>query len=292
MSLITIQNEALTVTLDSVNAVLYSIRKDGIEYLWQGDPAYWGSRDYNLFPYVGRLNGGCYTYAGKIYSMPVHGFARGRDFAVTLQEADRVRFELTSSEETLAMFPFPFCFAVEYALDGCSVVKKCTVENTGTAEMYFGLGGHPGFNVPLGGEGSFEDWQLVFDEPCSPVRIDFHPETILQSGITEEYPLQDGRVLPLRHELFAVDAVVLDRIPRSVTLTSPLSAHSVKFSFPGMRYLGIWHKPRSNAPYVCLEPWVSLPSHHAYVEDLAAQEDIVHLPAGETYTNTVTISLQ
>ena len=292
MSLITIQNEALTVTLDSVNAVLYSIRKDGIEYLWQGDPAYWGSRDYNLFPYVGRLNGSCYTYAGKIYSMPVHGFARGRDFAVTLQEADRVRFELTSSEETLAMFPFPFCFAVEYALDGCSVVKKCTVENTGTAEMYFGLGGHPGFNVPLGGEGSFEDWQLVFDEPCSPVRIDLHPETILQSGITEEYPLQDGRVLPLRHELFAVDAVVLDRIPRSVTLTSPLSAHSVKFSFPGMRYLGIWHKPRSDAPYVCLEPWVSLPSHHAYVEDLAAQEDIVHLPAGETYTNTVTISLQ
>lgn len=291
MSLITISNDILTVTLNSVNAVLHSIVRGETEYMWQGDPAYWGSRDYNLFPYVGRLNSGVYSLGGKQYSMPAHGFARGRDFAVARQTEDFVRFELTDSEETRTMFPFSFVFAVEYVLEGNSVIKRCLVKNTGTDEMFFGLGGHPGFQVPISGEGNFEDWKLVFDEACSPERILVNPETILQSGEVEAYPLQDGTTLPLSHDLFEIDAVILDQIPRTVTLCSEKASHAVRFSFPGMRYLGIWHKPQSDAPYVCLEPWVSLPSHHDYIEDLALQEDLVHLPAGEEYTNTVTITL-
>ena len=35
------------------------------------------------------------------------------------------------------------------------------------------------------------------------------------------YPLEEGRKLPLRHELFDLDAVVLAGAPRQVTLSSP-----------------------------------------------------------------------
>ena len=60
MSLITISNEVLTVTLDTAGAVFHSIQKDGVEYLWQGSEKYWKFRDKNLFPYIGRMTDGCY----------------------------------------------------------------------------------------------------------------------------------------------------------------------------------------------------------------------------------------
>ena len=41
MSLYTLHNGTLTVTLDACGAVLHSIVKDGAEYLWQGDAKYW-----------------------------------------------------------------------------------------------------------------------------------------------------------------------------------------------------------------------------------------------------------
>ena len=34
---------------------------------------------------------------------------------------------------------------------------------------------------------------------------------------------------------------------------------------------------------VCIEPWVSLPSHSAFVEDITKQAHLIHLNAGDTY---------
>ena len=106
MGLFTIQNEVLTVTLDSVGAGLHSIQKDGVEYLWQGDPTYWKRRDANLFPYVGRLTDGKYLLSGKHYPMTIHGFCIGTEFAVTEQTEASIRFTLKDSETTYEMYPF------------------------------------------------------------------------------------------------------------------------------------------------------------------------------------------
>ena len=37
---------------------LVSFNKDGKEYIWSGDPAYWTGRNPNLFPVVGNLKDG------------------------------------------------------------------------------------------------------------------------------------------------------------------------------------------------------------------------------------------
>ena len=50
--------------------------------------------------------------------------------------------------------------------------------------------------------------------------------------------------------------------------------------------LGFWHMPKTDAPYVCLEPWSSLPSRQDVVEDLETQPDLISLPAGEVWTTT------
>ena len=40
--------------------------------------------------------------------------------------------------------------------------------------MYFGLGGHPGFNVPLTEGKRFEDYRLRFENPCHPQNVSFN----------------------------------------------------------------------------------------------------------------------
>lgn len=291
MELFTIANDVLTVTLDACGAVLHSIVKDGGEYLWQGDKRYWARRDANLFPYVGRLTDGKYLLDGREYPMTIHGFCIGTDFTVTCRTDASIRFTLTDSEKTREMYPFRFAFHVEYRLVGSTIEKICLVENRNAKEMIFGLGGHPGFNVPLAGDGSFTDWELAFSAPCQPVRVDFDPSNYRLAGTESPFPLENGRVIPLTHSLFDLDAVVLGDTCREVTIRSPKSSRSVTVSYPDMPFVGLWHAPKTDAPYVCIEPWVSLPSHSAYVEDLAKQAYLIHLDAGQTYRNEMTITL-
>lgn len=292
METITIQNGTLAVTVDPVGGALTSIRRDGAEYVWQADPAYWGSHDKNLFPYVGRMNEGRYLLEGKTYEMPIHGFCGGRAFAVAGQGPDFVRLLLADSEETRRMYPFAFRFEILYRLEGEKLIKQCIVTNTDTKTLLFGIGAHPGFNVPLGGDGSFTDWQFVFPEPSEPVRVEFDQKNYLISGKEAPWPLADGVRVPLTHDLFDLDAVVLKGMPRQVTLCSDKSRRSVTVDYPDMPFLGLWHAPHKDAPYVCIEPWASLPSRSGVTEDLAAQPHIIHLPAGETYTNTLTFTIR
>lgn len=291
MSLITISDEFLTVTLDTAGAVFHSIVKDGVEYLWQGSEKYWKFRDKNLFPYIGRMTEGCYLLGDRKYPMPLHGFAPGSEFSVSERSAASVTLTLTESEETLAMYPFSFRFDITYTLSGASITKRCKVTNTGSEEMFFGLGSHPGFNVPLNGEGAFEDWYFEFEEASSPVRIGFDPANYRLSDVNLPYALEDGKQLHLAHALFDDDAIVLQGMPKTVTLKSAASPRAVRVTYPGMNFLGLWHMPKTDAPYVCIEPWLSLPSHSAYMEDLSRQAYLQHLPAGEEYTNEILFEL-
>ena len=179
--LYTIKNEALKVVIDNHGAELYSIQTlDGTEYLWQGDPAVWNGQAPNLFPYVARLTDQKYTFEGKEYSMKIHGFINAVDLYVETEERDRITFRYDSGEETLTQYPFPFIYRITYLLDGHTLKITNKVENIGEKRMYFGLGGHPGFNVPL-------------EEGLSPLRIivwsfqkkQIHPESSSQMTATE-----------------------------------------------------------------------------------------------------------
>ena len=153
--------------------------------------------------------------------------------------------------------------------------------------MYFAVGGHPGFNVPLAPGKAFEDYRLRFAKVCEPYRVGFNADCFVTHEDTP-FALEEGTVLNLRHDLFDDDAIVLRDMARQVTLESG-SGPAVTVTFPGMAYLGLWHWPRTDAPYVCIEPWCSLPSRKGEIAVLEEQEDLVFLPSGETYTNTWTI---
>ena len=161
----TIKNEFLTVSAKEAGAELQSILgADGTEYLWQGDAKYWSDRALNIFPYVARLNGGKYYLDGQLHEMAIHGIAPYRDFTVTENDGKRMVFELRSDEKTYAEYPRNFVFQIVYALEGKTLTISFRCENLDGKTMYFGLGGHPGFNVPLAPGRSFEDYRLRFGE--------------------------------------------------------------------------------------------------------------------------------
>lgn len=287
----TIENDKLRVQVSDRGAELWSIQtKDGTEYLWQGDEKYWKDRALNLFPYIARMTQGRYTVGGSTYEMTIHGFVNYSVLEVEAQEADRIVFKLTQSEETLKMYPFDFVYRVTYALEGDRLNVRFSVENPNDRTMYFGIGGHPGFNVPLDGDLSFEDYYLQFDDPENPVRVGISP-TCFVDGSDKEYPLTDGGKIPMSHSLFDEDAIVLTKMSRAVTLKSDRSDRAVRVEYPQMDYVGFWHMPHTDAPYVCIEPWSSLPSRQDVVEDLATQPGLIHLEAGAAYENCWSIRI-
>ena len=82
-----LENEVLKVKISSMGAELQSIRRleDDTEYLWQGDARYWPGRATNLFPMCGRMVEGKYTFEGKTYEIPIHGFAKLQEWTVLRQ---------------------------------------------------------------------------------------------------------------------------------------------------------------------------------------------------------------
>ena len=287
----TIRNDAMTVTIDELGAQLMSITAaGGAEYLWYGDPAYWRGRAINLFPYVGRLTNDRYTFEGKEYEMVRHGFAKLTAFTPVDVQPDRVTLRITDSEETRKHYPFAFAYEVAYALEGSTLTVTYAAENRDGRTMYFGMGGHPGFRIPLEEGKVFTDYRLTFAHPAQPWRV-LMSDSYMISGHERPYPLEGGRVLPLRHDLFDHDAIILKNMDRTVTLSAGEGTRGVTVSFPRMRYLGIWHKPESDAPYVCLEPWLSLPSRQDVVEDFAQQNDLTALLPGEIYANRWTAAI-
>ena len=250
MGYTTLENSRLRLTVDSLGAQMTSLQTlDGREYLWQGDPRYWCDRAPVLFPFVGRLTGNSYRYGGQVYSMGIHGFAAHQDFSCLCPKPNRLVLQLTDNGETREQYPFAFSLNIIYELIDNRVQVTYQVENSGTGILPFGIGGHPGFRVPLEEGEQFDDY--VFDQ----------------------------------------DAVILKNMSREVTLRSRLSPHGVQVSYPDMPYLGLWHMPNTDAPYLCIEPWSSLPARQNVVEDFACKSDLIQLGPGKTYINTWSITI-
>lgn len=280
----TIANDKLTVRVESRGGELMSIRAaDGTEYLWQGDAQYWKMRAPHLFPVVGRLTGGVCTLEGEPCHMELHGFFRFREMTLIRQESDTLALGMESDVETLGQYPRRWSVVLEYRLEGEKLLHRFRVENRDEKDMWFAYGGHPGFRVPLVEGLGFEDYELRFSEPCAPQAVGMSDTCYLQ-GLDTPFPLEGGQTLPLRHSLFDHDAVFLKDTSRRVTLRSARDTHTVTVDYPDMPMVGIWHAPRTEAPYVCIEPWTALPARQDVVEELSQTPYMCRLAPSDTWS--------
>lgn len=287
----TIFNTYLTVTVSEMGAELQSIvSADGTEYLWQGDPTYWRKRSPNLFPYIGRMPEKTYYLDGQAHQMPIHGFAPTSHFKLIESSASHLVFELTANEETYGYYPRHFVLRVCYRLTENRIDITFCTENRDERIMYFSMGGHPGFRLPLADGCKFEDYHLRFAEKCHPSRVLFCKDYLVAGR--GPYPLQDDCIIPLTHSLFDDDAVVLENSGSSVTLETDNDSHAVTVEYPQMKYVGFWHTTKSDAPFVCIEPWSALPSRSGITESLETQPDLTSLAPGKQHINTWSITIK
>lgn len=287
----TISNDMLTVSVSSLGAEMQSIVSNSREYLWQGDPACWEQHSPVLFPFVGRFTDGKYRYEEHCYPMTIHGFASASEFALANQTNTSVTLTLADTPHSRAIYPFCFSLDITYALKNDQIQITYQVINHGADIMYFAIGGHPGFNVPLEDCLSFEDYYLEFSQVHTPTRVGHTPACFL-SGTDTDFPLEGGKRLPLTHSMFDDDAIVLKNVADEVTLKSDKSTHFIRISYPGLPYLGLWHAPKTTAPYLCIEPWSSLPSRQDIVEDFRFKSDMIRLAAGCKYLTSWSITLR
>ena len=280
-----IENEDLRVEVAPKGGQLQSILgTDDTQYLWQGDPAIWKDRSPVLFPFIGRLWNKTYEMDGKTYHMGIHGFFQDVTLTPEVQEKDRITLAMTDNQETYAQYPRHFKASITYALAGSSLEITFRVENRDEKAMHFSYGGHPGFNVPLRPGKRFEDYYLEFSQAATPLRIGLSDQALVQEPHTP-YVMEEGKRIPLRHDLFDHDAVILKDVDHAVTLKAQGDDRAVTVEFPQMNDVGFWHMPKAQVPYVCIEPWSALPGYQDVIERFEDREDLVHLPAGQVYEN-------
>ena len=286
-----IANEFLKLEISDMGAELKSIQKDGVEYLWHGDKAYWSGQAPVLFPFVGRLTDGKYFLNGKEYEMNPHGFARKQMYSVVEKEDNMILFELTDNAETLKSYPYHFALRLEYELIENKIKITYRVYNLSEETMYFGIGGHPGFALPFDEGLDFTDYYLEFGGKSYPEKIGLSPSAFL-SSVNELFPLEDDKICRLSHDLFDNDAIVLQHVADEVVIKSDKGNRKVKVSYPNMPYLGIWHTAKTEAPFVCIEPWSTLPSRQDVVEEFRYKYDMIRLEAEDVYENVWSIEIE
>lgn len=288
----TIENEYFTVVIDSKGAELSSMKSksSGLEYVWQADPAIWARHAPILFPIIGRLKDKTYTVSGKEYTIAQHGFGRDSEFACTAQSENSIDFTLTPNDTTRPVYPFEFALTVRYTLDGAALKKEHITTNNGDTDMYYEVGGHDAYNVALEPGETMEDYYVDFGggDAVHPL---INNEALMVTKEKRDVPLKDGR-LYLSSELFALDALIMDDAPRSVSIKSDKSAHCIRMDYEDFPYLGVWSKyTGEDTNYVCIEPWSTLPDAAYLDHALENKVGVRCLKAGETETLTFSTTI-
>ncbi len=282
--MITLTNEALTAVIAHKGAELQQLKNNhtGINYLWSGDAAYWGKFSPVLFPVVGGLKNDQYFYKGNQYTLPRHGFARDRDFTTQQLNASEVIFTLNDDEKTRAVYPFAFSLKIRYRLNQNWLACTYEVHNSGNDALFFSIGAHPAFTVPLVKDLKYSDYYLEFNKAEKLQRWKLLNGLIATHA--EAVPLENNK-LPLHASLFYEDAVVLKALQSNcITLASDKNEHGLNFYFNDFPFFGIW--AAKDAPFVCLEPWCGIADSVTHNQQLTEKEGINLLAPGGYFERT------
>lgn len=280
---IIIQSERITAHVNAFGAELKGLSMNGVEYLYDGDPAYYERTSPTLFPIIGRFLSDTYFVGDKAYQMPLNGFAQNRNFQVQEQGSDFVRFMLKDDERTWKIYPFEFELQVEYVLRENFLHISYKVKNPGEQELPFCLGCHTAYRWPLFEGEKKEDYFLRFEQEEE--LESFNPYNWRQTGFVR------GRERSLSHDLFV-------NYTRSVTglksewveLCNKVNGRSVRIHRAEMPYLAIWTLPDEEARYICLEPCTSV--HAGGCTTMCDRNGVLVLRPGEISEKGFALELQ
>lgn len=285
-----IENEYLKVTVTTWGAQVKSvIRKcDGVEHMWQADPAVWGYHAPILFPHAGKVVDGIIEAKGKRYPSGQHGFARLMEHSFVDATADTIVLELCSNEETLAKFPYEFRLVSTFTLEGDTLHHTLTVENLDEDKLPFGIGYHPGFAIPFDGKHTAQDYEFRFSEMESPLCINCLPTGLVHG---DNYYLGTNLTsIPLTEHLFDNDSFCMVNLnSEKLGIYEKDTGRGVVCDISAFPYTLIWSKP-GQPKFVCIEPWNSLPSAENSTYSWEEKPAAAVLLPGEAWSTTLSTS--
>lgn len=279
----TIKNFNLTAIINPKGAELISLKNEqNKEYIWEGNPEYWGKHSPILFPIVGTLKNNLFHYNNIEYSLSRHGFARDLVFELIDKKENSVTFSLKSNFETLKVYPFEFELQICYTLTENCLNIEYKVLNSGKSQMPFSIGAHPAFALP----GDFKTYSILFEKYEA---LKYHLlENDLISETTKKLETQNKKV-SLDYQLFKNDALVFKTINSKTVTILKNEIPILKIHFKGFPSLGIWTKEK--APFLCIEPWFGYSDTKKSSGNLFEKEGIQILEANKIFNSKFSIEI-
>ena len=286
--MIELKSDQLQVQFQTFGGALSSIKdKDGVEYLWQGDPTYWSGQAPVLFPICGSVRNDTVVYENKdgsheIGKIPRHGLVRKKEFDLVEQTDNSVTFAIEDTDEMYENYPYHFRLEITYIMTGKTIRTQYKIYNKETERtMPYFIGGHPGFNCPLLADEVYEDYYLEFEEPetCSVPKS--FPETGMLDFKDRSSWLDNQKELGLNYDLFSYDAVTLDELEsRKVALRSRKHDKGLRLHFEEFPNLIVW-STLNKGPFIALEPWSGLSTSLEEGDRLEEKKDVRILKPGD-----------
>ena len=285
--MIELKSDYLQVEFQSLGGALSSIKdKDGVEYLWQGDPAYWSGQAPVLFPICGSVRNDSVVYdkedgSQKEGKIPRHGLVRKKEFTLVEQTEHSVTFAIEDDEEMYANYPYHFRLEIIYTVTGKTIRTQYKIYNKEAEKsMPYFIGGHPGFNCPLLDDEVYEDYYLEFEKPETCTVPKPFPETGMLDLKDRNSWLNNQKEIDLNYDFFSYDAVTLDELEsRSVALRSRKHDKGLKLHFEEFSNLIVW-STLNKGPFIALEPWSGLSTSIEEGDRLEDKKDVKILKPG------------
>lgn len=279
----TISNSTLKASIKHAGAELFSLKNNqNKEFIWEGNPDFWGKHSPVLFPIVGTLKNNTYTVNGKEYQLPRHGFARDIEFQLIDKTENSATFSLHSNAETLKIYPFEFELQLIYTLQENALDIQYKVINKSETKMPFSIGAHPAIALAE----NFESYALKFER--EEVLKYYLLENDLISNKTEVLETKNS-LAPLNYKLFENDALIFKTLESNSLTILENSKPYIKVDFEDFPSLGIWTKEQ--APFICIEPWLGYSDTAVNSGDLFEKEGILILDANQAFTSKFSIQI-
>ncbi|KFF17102.1 aldose 1-epimerase family protein [Flavobacterium hydatis] len=278
-----ISNSKLTAAIKHAGAELFSLKNnDNKEFIWEGNPDFWGKHSPVLFPIVGTLKNNTYTINNISYHLPRHGFARDMEFNLVSKTDESAVFSIQSNAESLKVYPFEFELQIIYTLIDSQLDIQYKVINKNDSKMPFSIGAHPAIALPE----NFENYALEFEKQES-LKYSLL-ENDLISNKTKQLETKENQIA-LNYQLFENDALIFKSLESNSLTILENNKPYVKVDFADFPSLGIWTK--ENAPFICIEPWFGYSDTDENSGNLFGKEGIITLDANQTFNSKFSIEI-
>ena len=279
--MIVLKSDQLNVEFQTFGGALSSIKdKEGVEYLWQGNPTYWSGQAPVLFPICGSVRNDTVLYdkedgSHKEGKIPRHGLVRKKEFTLVEQTDNSVTFAIEDDKEMYANYPYHFRLEITYTVTGKTIRTQYKIYNKESEKsMPYFIGGHPGFNCPLLDDEVYEDYYLEFEKPETCTVPKLFPETGMLDLKDRNSWLNNQKEIDLNYDFFSYDAVTLDELgSRTVALRSRKHDKGLKLDFKEFPNLIVW-STLNKGPFIALEPWSGLSTSIEEGDRLEDKKDV------------------